>query len=149
VGIINKKARNHDTTNYRKEIHLMEEKVSLDTIGQGAAVERFNLALQDVLNNIQDPNTSPKAARIITLKATIKSDEDRAIGDVAVEVTTKLAPIKSFLVRLFMGRDKAGKGVASEYVPGPGLFDQVGAGEAAPENKPDKVYQLNKGVNAQ
>jgi hypothetical protein len=44
-----------------------ENELSLETLGQGAAVERFNLALQDVLNNIQDVNTSAKVKGAITL----------------------------------------------------------------------------------
>ena len=121
----------------------MEEKVSLDTIGQGAAVERFNLALQEVFNNIQDANTSPKAAREVTLKLKIKPDENREIGDVSVEIVSKLASVMPFIVRFFLGRDhKTGKGLASEYRPGPGLFDQADDGKA----EANKVYPMNKEV---
>lgn len=93
-----------------------EENVSLDTLNQGAAIERFNLALQEVLDNIQDPNTDPKKARTVTLKCTIKPAEDREVGNIQVDVVAKLAPIAPFDVRVFLGRDKYGKGYASEYV---------------------------------
>jgi hypothetical protein len=119
----------------------MEEQVSLDTLGEGAAVERFNLALQDAYNNIQDVNTPATAKREVTLKLSIKPNENRDIGDVSVEVTTKLASIRPFIVRFFMGRDKAGKGCATEYRPAPGLFDLP-----AEEKLPDKVYQMKKEV---
>jgi hypothetical protein len=94
-----------------------EKGISLDTLNQGAAVERFNLALQEVLDNIQDPNTNPKAARAVTLKCTFKPDEDRGLANIIVDVVPKLAPIAPFGVRVFMGRDKNGKGYASEEYP--------------------------------
>jgi len=77
-------------------IEREEDQVSLETLGQGAALERFNLALQDVLDNIQDVNTDPKKARTVTLKATIKPSEDREVGSIVVDVVSKLAPIAPF-----------------------------------------------------
>jgi hypothetical protein len=115
-----------------------EENVSLDTLNQGAAVERFNWALQEVLDNIQDPNTDPKKARTVTLKCTIKPSEDREVGNIQVDVVSKLAPIAPFDVRVFLGRDKEGKGYAAEYVsPQSGLF-------APADAEADNVYKLKK-----
>lgn len=119
-----------------------KEGISLDTLNQGAAVERFNLALQEVLDNIQDPNTDPKKARTVNLKCTIKPDTDRGVGVVVVDVVSKLAPIAPFDVRVFLGRDKDGKGYASEYHPN----QQVIPGT---ESKPDNVYKLNKEATQQ
>jgi len=119
----------------------MEEKegISLDTLNQGAAVERTNLAIQEVLNNIQDPNTNPKAARAVTLKLTFKPDADRGLANVIVDVVPKLAPIAPFGIRVFMGRDKNGKGYASEEHPMqpnlPGTEKPAGV---------DNVYKLEK-----
>ena len=48
-----------------------QEFFTLTEIGRGAAVERFDLELQKVLDNIQDPNTDPKKARSVFLKFTI------------------------------------------------------------------------------
>ena len=121
---------------------MAEQDVALDTLGQGAAVERFGLALQKVLDNIQDPNTNPKAKRSVTLKVTISPAEDRSVSDVQIDVLEKLAPIKPFGTRLFMGRDKDGKGVASEHIPDTGLFDQP---KEIPETD-KKVYQMKKEV---
>ena len=39
------------------------ETVSLSNLGGGAAVEKFNDELVEVLRNIQDPNTSPTTAK--------------------------------------------------------------------------------------
>jgi len=54
------------------------ETVSLDNLGGGAAVEKFNDELVEVLRNIQDPNTSPTAMREIKLTVSLKPAEDRA-----------------------------------------------------------------------
>lgn len=116
----------------------MEEKgISLDTLNQGAAVERFNMALQEVLDNIQDPNTEPKAARTVTLKCTIKPDDDRGVGNIKIEVVAKLAPVAPFDVRVFLGCDKDGKGYASEYHPNQQTIPGT-------DIKPDNVYKLEK-----
>lgn len=117
-----------------------EQGVSLETLGQGAALERFNLALQDVLDNIQDVNTDPKKARTVTLKATIKPSEDREVGSIQVDVVSKLAPIAPFDVRVFLGRDQEGKGYASEWKsPQQSLaLDEEKAQTA------DNVYKLSK-----
>ena len=40
-----------------KEEYVDQEKVSLATVGGGAAIERFDIALQQVVNNILDVNT--------------------------------------------------------------------------------------------
>lgn len=113
-----------------------EENVTLETLGQGAALERFNLALQDALNNIQDVNTDPKKARTVTLKATLKPSADREVGTIIVDVVSKLAPIAPFDVRVFLGRDKDGKGYATEYHPQQaGLFN---------DQQADKVVKLNR-----
>ena len=37
-----------------------QEKVSLATVGGGAAIERFDIALQQVINNILDVNTDAR-----------------------------------------------------------------------------------------
>jgi hypothetical protein len=117
-----------------------EESVTLETLGQGAALERFNLALQDVLDNIQDVNTDPKKARTVTLKATIKPSADREVGEIVVDVVSRLAPIAPFDVRVFLGRDKEGKGYATEYHSAQGgLFDAENHDQQA-----DKVVKLNR-----
>lgn len=115
-----------------------EKSISLDTLNQGAAVERFNIALQEALNNIQDPNTDAKKARVVTLKATIKPDADREIGSINVDVSAKLAPIAPFDVRVFLGRDKDGKGYATEYQSNQTLIPGTDNKEV------DNVYKLNK-----
>jgi hypothetical protein len=118
-----------------------QEKMTLAEIGRGAAVEKFDIELQKVLDNIQDVNTDPKKARTVTLKFTIKPDEDRGVGKYTIDADCKLAPIMAFPGRVFLGRDKTGRGVASEDHP-----TQM---EMEPILKPEdgKIYKINKEVN--
>ena len=107
------------------------ETVSLESIGAGAAVERFQLALQETLDNIIDPNMDAKKARCITLKITLKPDENREFSDAQISVGTTLAPITPVKTKIFIGRDQQGHGVACEYDPG--QMD-IFAKPALPEN---------------
>jgi len=58
---------------------MQEEKLSLVNIEDGAAIEMFDIALQKVLENINDINTTTDA-REINLKIKLKPmDENRSI----------------------------------------------------------------------
>lgn len=93
---------------------MSEEKyVSLDTIGQGAALEMFQAELDKVLTNILDPNTRPTTVRRITLSVDIKPDEDRSFGTVAISTAAKLAPVKAVGTAIYIG-SRAGHPVATE-----------------------------------
>ena len=89
------------------------EIVSLETLNGGAVVERFNIALQEVLDNIIDPNTVATKERSIVLKITLKPDEDRELCAVKITSEAKLAPIAPLGTHFFIGM-KGGKGVACE-----------------------------------
>ena len=113
-----------------------EEGISLDTLNQGAVVERANLAIQAVLDNIQDPNTDPKKARSVVIKLKFEPDNDRGIANIVVDVEAKTAPVAPFKAHVFLGRDKDGKGYASEFHPPQQTV--------IPQTEADKVYQLHK-----
>ena len=68
---------------------MEQEKLSLVTLQGGAAVEMFDIALQKVLENIHDINTTAEA-REITLKVKIKPmDENRSIIVYGITCPTK------------------------------------------------------------
>ena len=102
------------------------KKVSFETIGYGAAIERADLKLSRVLKNIQDPNTSPKAVREINIKIKIKPSEDRGAGQVEIQATSKLAPVIEHVTQVYIGKDMTGAPEISEIIV-TDLFDQVGA----------------------
>jgi len=94
---------------------IEEEKVSLATLKGGAAIEVFDMALQRVLDNINDPNTKPSATREVTLKVTIKPSEDRGSGAIAIACSSKLASIQEVGTVLYFGKDEMGDGAAFEF----------------------------------
>lgn len=92
-----------------------EEKTSLASLAQGAAIERFNDEMQRVLNNIVDPNTA-EGVREINLKVKIKPDESRATGEVSITCSSKLQHARGIRTRLYIGKER-GAGVAFEHDP--------------------------------
>ena len=77
----------------------------------GGAVEE---ALQEVMNNIDDPNTEAKKARKLTLSVTFKPGENRVVAETEFQVKTTLVSPKGINTTLLMERDETGKMVASE-----------------------------------
>lgn len=105
--------------------------VSLETLGGGACVEKFEDELKKVIENILDPNTT-LATRKITLTVSFKPDESRQISVTDVDTKSTLAPRKPFRTSLFMGKRN---GVAMAEEPNPGQvslkgFDTVKGGKA-------------------
>ena len=92
---------------------MSEQFVSLDTLGQGAAIEKFQDEFDRVLANVLDPNTKPTASRSVTLVVTIKTDEDRSFANAMIEVKSKLAPSKPVGTAIYIGQH-AGQPVATE-----------------------------------
>lgn len=92
---------------------MPEQFVSLDTLGQGAAVELFADGLRQVLENVLDLNTKATAKRSVTLTFEIRPDEDRSFAHTALEVKTKLAPSRPVGVPIYIGKH-AGEAVATE-----------------------------------
>lgn len=90
----------------------MRNKVDLEKFASGALSERFNMAYQEVLENIMDPNTEFKVKRKVTLELSFKATEDRELSMVDISTKTKLAPTST---RILIDRDGNGNVVASEY----------------------------------
>lgn len=95
--------------------------ITLGTLAQGAVEERFNMALEEVLNNILDPNTTAKKARKIQLTVTLMPNENRQFTSVEFGVKTTLQSPKPVQTGLIIDMDGKGKAVAAEYsrqIPG-------------------------------
>jgi hypothetical protein len=94
----------------------MEDRVNLTNLGRGAAVEAFQHELERVLENVKDPNTEPKLIREITLKVKIKPDESRDCGQVSIQASSKLAPVRLFQTDIFIvpGADGEIEAVAAD-----------------------------------
>ncbi|MGL5460554.1 MAG: hypothetical protein ACRDBY_13140 [Cetobacterium sp.] len=93
----------------------MENMINLERFAEGALAEKMNVALAEVLLNIQDPNTDYKKKRKLILEMTFESDEERELTEVSILAKTKLAPNKPLAAKLIIGMDGKGGILASEY----------------------------------
>ena len=91
-------------------------KVNLETFAGGALQEKFDVAMEQVLANMLDPNTPWKNKREITVKVAFEQNEDRDDTTVDVSVIPKLAAAKSIGTRMAIGKNiKTGEIYAEEY----------------------------------
>lgn len=91
-------------------------RLTLLTVGYGAAVELFEQELKRVLENVLDPNTEPEAKRAITLKVTVTPNKERTQIGVSVEADSRLAPFRGAGSVAFIGR-KRGEVIAVAHDP--------------------------------
>ena len=86
-----------------------------DLLG-GALQEQFARAFENVIENLQNPNTSFKATREINIKLKFTQSERRDDAKCAVLVTEKLAPQAPMETGFAIGRDlSTGEVYAEEY----------------------------------
>lgn len=91
-------------------------KVNLEQFAGGALQEKFDVAMEQVLANMLDPNTPWKNKREINIKVTFEQNEDRDDTKVDVSVVPKLAAAKSIGTRMAIGKNiKTGELYAEEY----------------------------------
>lgn len=92
------------------------QKIDLNTLANGAVQEKFNEALEEVLENMLDPNTSFKNKRGVTTDISFTQNENRDDAKVGVSVKTKTAPPMPVETSVAMGKDlKTGKIEVQEY----------------------------------
>lgn len=117
---------------------------SLDDLMNGAALERFNKALQEVLQNIFDPNTDAKKTRKVTLTLTIKPDKSRNSAKFYLDAKPTLAPIEPYETNVMLAHDDAGNASAAEFgneIPG-----QLDIDDAIPEASATHEAELASNV---
>lgn len=90
--------------------------ISLDSMGGGALLERFNLAMAQIARNIMDPNTDPVKARKITITLTFKPDKSRRHVKTEYGVNITQAPPVAEETMMLVGQDlKTGRIEMNEY----------------------------------
>lgn len=110
----------------------MEKMINLETLADGALAEKVNMALKEVLENIQDPNTDWKIKRGLTINIKFEAQEDRELALLDISTTTKLAPKKSVGTKIIIGTDGKGGVIASEFkkqIPGQSAMRETEDGE--------------------
>ena len=81
----------------------------LSEIADGGVQVKLNRALQQVADNILDPNTDPTKKWKVQLNITVAPNEKRDASDVTVEVKTTLAPEVGVPTTMLLGRDINGE----------------------------------------
>ena len=129
-------------------------KVELQNLVGGQLQEKFEHAFEKVLENLQDPNTSFKVKRGITIKLDFVQNEKRDDVLVSVDVSEKLAPQAGMKTSFSIGKDlQTGEIYAQEYgkqIKGQmNLFDIMDpeTGEVIEQNQnidSNKVVDLRK-----
>ena len=101
----------------------MADQLSLINLGGGAAVEKFQIELNRVLENLMDPNTGD-GKREITLKVEFRPSRDRDACNLRVSCSSKLAAYEMFESKAYMGLGRSGKAEIYESNPAQlGLFE--------------------------
>ena len=67
-------------------------KATLETIGGGEAVNKFNYELNKVIANCKDLNTEAKKVRKVILEVSLLPDEARENIAVKIQASSKIAP---------------------------------------------------------
>jgi len=116
------------------------ERVSLISIGGGAAVELFDRELERVLRNVLDPNCPADAKRKITLTFTFAPDDRRECSRVAISSETKLAPPLGHGTLVYLG-ELDGEVAATEFNPRQATLFPA----AADESEPARPRAINGG----
>ena len=105
--------------------------MSMDSLCGGALLQRFNLEMARIGQNIMNPNTDPKAARKLVVTLTFKPDESRQMVSTAMQVKTSLAPMVPVSTVMLAGQDlRTGMISLSEH--GGGQQGIATPGEALP-----------------
>lgn len=82
--------------------------INIGNVCGGAMVEAFALKLQELLDNIMDPNTEARKKRELHLVLRLTPKDDRVQIDSEFECTTKLAGLIPTQSRMYIGRDEMG-----------------------------------------
>lgn len=82
----------------------MAKFMSLDRFAGGALLERFNLAMRQIVQNLADVNADPQKARTLTIKMTFKPDVGRSIKT-SVSTNVSLAPPLADETMMLIGKD--------------------------------------------
>jgi hypothetical protein len=89
------------------------DKITLANLGNGGLEEQFQMALEQVLWNIDDPNAKSEAVRKVVITIDIKPTKSGDMGSLRYSVTPKLAPHEAQETLIGIGKEE-GSIVAKE-----------------------------------
>lgn len=102
--------------------------LDLTNLSDGGVQEKFDMAMQKLLENIHDPNTKATAKRKLTLTLTLEPDDNRQAIKTTSNVSSTLAPLTDISTTILTGRNASGQIEAKELksrVPGQTFFDST------------------------
>lgn len=115
----------------------------LEDFAGGAVGERIRNAIQQVYENIANPNMEPEKARKLTIELTFKPNkDDRTDVDVTAIVKTSLQPQKAINSRMIVESDGKGNVLGSEWSRGTMRGQMKLPEEKVEEVKVDGVIDL-------
>ncbi len=118
--------------------------ISLHDVAGGALQEKVNQAFEQIMKNMQDPNTPWKNKRKINLTLTFIQNEDRTDCTCDISVDTKLAAVKPVSTKFCTEKDvSTGEIFAQEY--GPGIRGQMSF-EDVEQNTEDKTVEVDGNI---
>lgn len=116
---------------------MENEIVNLNNLAGGAIQEAINFGLEEVFENILDPNTEAEKARKLTIVIDIKPDETRQILKTKITCKPTLVPANSITTQMLLGRE-GDKIIANELTknnPNQVSFDDLEKEEDKEDNK--------------
>ena len=118
--------------------------ISLHDVAGGALQEKVNQAFEQVMKNMQDPNTPWKNKRKINLTLRFIQNEDRTDCTCDISVDTKLAAVKPVSTKFCTEKDvSTGEIFAQEY--GPGIRGQMSFKDVE-QNTEDKTVEVDGNI---
>lgn len=107
---------------------------NLDELMDGAVNEQFNQNLAQLWDNVFDPNTDPKKARVLTMKIKIVPNERRDSAEMRVSFTKTLAQNNDLSQTVMLELSGNGSVIATERTDQiPGQMNMEGEEEPAPK----------------
>lgn len=105
--------------------------LELAQIAEGALQENAHAAIEEVVKNMQDPNTPWKNKREVVIKLKFTQNEERNKSACGISVEKKLAPSKPVETNFYLGKDIATGEVFMEEF-GNGVRGQMSLGDYVP-----------------
>lgn len=90
--------------------------VTLQSLRNGGVLEVANKAIQDVVDNIANPDTQADGVREVTIKVKFKPTKDRSLTAITFSVQPKLQPVAPVVVNAALTKAE-GANIALEIAP--------------------------------
>lgn len=125
----------------------MPGSLSIATAHGGAFVERIDDAIRECLENVLDPNTEPTAHRSVTVKLTLKPDEERQLVDMTCQASAKLVGARALTTKVVVGEFEGEVGAAEYRSPQEDLVEAIAKKQAEGAEAAAKVKRIGGGAS--